>query len=265
MGKTFGLWNWKGGVTKTTSTLNVASHLVEDHGLRVGTVDFDPQATLTKLAGLAPAELAAEETVLGALLPEEYGELDVREIIRDAPWGGWVLPATPDLAGAELVLNSVPGPHSRLERALRAVRDDVDVILIDGPPRTGKLAFNLLGASDGIFVPVALSYASATSLKPLFQTVRLFSEYEHPVPVLGVFGTLSRNTRHCREVLEGLNEQLGDLMLDATVPNTVSVEDALPEGLAAWQLDRKSLGAKAYTRLTGDLLARTATTVTAAA
>lgn len=83
-----GIWNWKGGVTKTSSTLNIASHLTADHGLRVVAVDFDPQSTLTRLAGLDPGALEPSQTVLGALLPEEYGAIDARDLLREAPGAG---------------------------------------------------------------------------------------------------------------------------------------------------------------------------------
>jgi len=256
VGSVYGIWNWKGGVTKTSSTLNIASHMVADHGLRVVAVDFDPRSTLTRLAGLDPGALKPSQTMLGALLPEEYGAISARDLLREAPWGGHLLAASPDLAGAEPVLAELPGPHGRLRRALEEIREEADVVLIDGPPRTGKLAFNLMGACDGLFVPVALSYASVTSLERLFKTVRIFCEYEREVPVLGVFGTLARPTRHARETLVGLLDQLGELVVDVAVPNTVSVEDALVDGLAAWQLQENSLGARAYTELTNRVLQR---------
>ena len=252
---TWPIINRAGGQTKTTSTINLQSELV-DRGFRVVSIDLDPRCALTTLGGVS--DTPSERSTLAALLPERYGNLaTTREMLVDVSWGGQLLPAHPDLVGADEALKEVAGPHQRLDRALASLREEFDIVLVDCPPATGKLTFNALGAADGLLIPVVPSFASVAGLEPLFRSIQLFREYEHPeLSILGVFAALVRSTRHARETFASLRSKLGDLLFDATVPVNVKVEDAQLEGLAARQLDSRSKSALAYASLASEILER---------
>jgi chromosome partitioning protein len=254
--KTITLLNRKGGVAKTTSTLNIAAELTA-RGLRVLCVDSDPQATLTHLAGYRPKGLEQEQTTLAALLPEKF-EFEIAALAVEAPWGGEIWRSTRDLVGAEVALTGdVAGPNIRLQRALRQVADRYDFALVDSPPSMGKLVMNAMVAADHLLVPVVADSTSSAGLEPLFDTVNLVREYEKPdLNVIGVFGTHARRTRHSRETIEALKLAVGDLMMDAVIPLAVSVQDAQSVHEAVGQFRPNDAAALAYRELTDELLAR---------
>jgi chromosome partitioning protein len=248
--------NRKGGVTKTTSTINIAAELAHTWHLRVASVDLDSQATLSTLATAAGQdEPDPDRTVLAALLPEHYGHSDVTGLLRPAPWGGVILPGHADLVGADDQLKQAPGPHQRLKHALAPLAGEVDVVLIDCPAATGKLTFNALCAATGTFIPVSASYPSVAGLRRLFQTIDLIRHYEHPdLTILGIFATFTRPTRHARDTLLGLQRQVGEQLMSTSIPVNVTVEDAHLDGLAARDLDAASTGARAYAQLAREML-----------
>lgn len=250
-------WYWKGGVGKTTVTLNLAA-CCHEAGISVGVFDFDPQANLTGLAGYDPAELPVEETVTAALLPENYDVGPLEGLRVEAPWGGWLVPASTDLIGAEKALEGdVPGPHVRLARAIEEIAHDTDIVFIDGPPRTGKLTFNILQAADTLLVPLQLSFPAVSQLPQLHKTLRLFSQYERPVEVAGYIGNFAENNGHCKEVLEGLIDEYGsEAILSPLLPKAVAYADAAAQGLGAVQWDRRSKAASRAARLTAVVLER---------
>ena len=261
---TLTLVNRKGGVAKTTSTLNIAAEL-HARGHRVLAVDLDSQGTLTTVAGYRSTQVDPALSALGALLPEHH-EIDWSAVVRPAPWGGGLIPSHPDLAGAEQALSKALGPHARLRRALDRLAGDRDVVLVDAPPSTGKLVFNAMVAADALLVPVKCDYASVAGLERLFATIELVREYEAPeLSVLGVFATFVRPTRHARETLETLVELLGDALIPAVIPENVQLQDAQAGHMAARQLAPRSRGAEAYARLTDEIVRRVGVGMPAAA
>lgn len=248
--------NRKGGVAKTTSSVNIAAEL-SARGIPTLVVDLDPQATLTLVSGIDPEALTPPETVLTALVPE-LGSGSPPAPLR-ATWGGDVLAASSALVQAETALAdaTVAGPNARLERALRAYAADYQVCLIDSPPSLGKLVMNALCASRYLLVPVACDYASAGGLARLARTVELVREYENPeLEILGVFATQTRPTMHARETQRALERRLGALWFDVAIPQAVAIQDSQAQHLSIRGYDPRSKAAFAYRRLTERIVER---------
>jgi chromosome partitioning protein len=256
MSTTITLPNRKGGVAKTSSTLNLAAELAR-RGLRVLAVDADPQATMTLIAGESLEDLQPEQTTLLALLPDTYPDTDLSTLAVSAPWGGDLWRASRDLSGAEVELADAAGPHLRLRRAIERVSDRYDIVLVDSPPSVGKLTFNTLVAADFLLIPVKADFASTGGLAQFFATFDLIREYERPdLEVLGIFATLVRRTRHAREIIEALSEQVDGLMLRTTIPDSVEVQDAQAAHCSVREYRPKGAAALAYEQLAGEVLER---------
>jgi chromosome partitioning protein len=255
---TISLLNRKGGVAKTSSTLNLAD-AYHQRGYRVLCVDLDPQSTLTALAGYTPEQLEQRETVLALVLPERI-DADWEAMAAPAPWGGHIWRASPDLSAAEAELGDAgkPGPHRRLHRQLRAVQDRYDIALVDSPPSVGHLVLNALGAADRVLVPVKADYTSARGLPLLLATVANVRDYEDrpDLDVLGVFITMARRTRHSQETRDGLAWLLGDRLMEASIPLAVAVEDAAAQHQAVRAYDSDDKAATAYGQLADEVAAR---------
>ena len=164
MARVIALANQKGGVAKTTSTVNLGAALAE-RGRRVLVVDLDPQSNLTMSQGFDPEQL--EQSMFDVLVQR----MPIEQIIQHAEFD--VAVASIDLAGAELALASMIGRERALEKALLAVRADYDEILIDTPPSLGLITINALTATDGVIVPVQCEYLSLRGLVQLEQTLQI--------------------------------------------------------------------------------------------
>ena len=255
MTTTITMVNRKGGVSKSTSTMNLAGEL-SARGLRVLTADLDPQASLTAFAGYG-GQVTRERSMLAALMPEKFPGVQVASLVLHAPWGGALLPASPDLAEAEAELGGVIGPHTRLRSALRKLDGLFDMILIDSPPSVGNLVFNGFGAADYLLVPVGCDLASLDGLQTLMGTLGLFREHVNPeLELLGVFGSLRRNTLHASESLELLAQMLPEHAFKTTIPMTVAVQDAQSARQAIGTYRPGHPAAVAYAALADEVLAR---------
>lgn len=255
MSITITLPNRKGGVAKTTSTLNLAAEF-SARGLRVLAVNADPQSTLTLIAGESLDDLAPEETTLAALLPDRYST-DLTELAVAAPWGGDLWRASRDLAEAEVQLADAAGPNSRLRRALESVAHSYDLMLVDSPPSVGKCAFNALVAADYLLIPVKADFVSTGGLAQFFSTLDLVRRYERPdLEILGIFATLMRHTLHCRETLQALASRTDGDLLETTIPQAVEVQDAQAAHRAVRQFRPKGAATAAYQRLADEVLER---------
>src|SRR3954464_3331919 len=215
--------NQKGGVAKTTTTLNLGVALAE-HGLKVLAVDLDPQGNLTMSQGWNPDEI--ERSMFDVLVHK----LPISEIIRTHEIDVGVPPI--DLAGAELALSSMIGRERALEKALVEVREKYDYILIDTPPSLGLLTINAFVAANGVIVPVQCEYLSLRGLVQLENTLSMIRENLNPhVEIQGILPTMyDKRLLHSKEAVEILKENFGELVLNTKIRKTVRFAEAPVKG-----------------------------------
>jgi len=239
--------NQKGGVAKTTSTLNLAVALVES-GHRVLCVDMDPQANLTMSQGIDPEEL--EHSMYDVLVDGVPMEDVIAEREVDLACGSI------DLAGAELALSTRIGRERALEKALRPVRERYDFVCIDTPPSLGLLTVNALTAADKVIVPVQCEYLSMRGLAQLQNTLGMIRENLNPdVEIEGILPTLvDSRTVHAKEALEILEETFGDRVFAARIRKTVRFAEAPVQGMSVLRYDPNGTAADAYRQLAKEVL-----------
>src|SRR5690349_4447589 len=251
MGRVISFANQKGGVAKTTTTLNLGVALAEQ-GLRVLLVDLDPQGNLTMSQGWNPDEIDRSMfDVLAHRLP-------ISEIVRTNELD--VAVSSIDLAGAELALASMIGRERALEKALLPVRENYDYVLIDTPPSLGLLTINALVASDGVIVPVQCEYLSLRGLVQLENTLSMIRENLNPsVGIQGILATMfDRRLLHSREAVEILEENFGDLVFDTKIRKTIRYAEAPVKGSSVLKYDPTGNAAEAYRKLAKEVLNGTA-------
>jgi chromosome partitioning protein len=239
--------NQKGGVAKTTTTLNLGVAFRE-RGLRVLAIDLDPQGNLTMSQGLNPDDI--ERSMFDVLVHR----LPIEEVIRSAEVDLAV--SSIDLAGAELALSSLIGRERALEKALAPIRGDYDYILIDTPPSLGLLTINALVAANGVIVPVQCEYLSLRGLVQLQATLEIVRENLNPeVAILGILPTMfDRRTLHAREAVEILRENFGDLVFNTRIRKTIRYAEAPVKGQSVLQYDSSSEAAEMYRDLAKEVL-----------
>jgi chromosome partitioning protein len=239
--------NQKGGVAKTTSTVNLGAALRE-HDLRVLAVDMDPQGNLTMSQGIDTEEL--EKSMYDVLVHRT----PIDEVIYERELD--VAASTIDLAGAEMALATMIGRERALQRALDAVRDRYDYILIDTPPSLGLLTINALTASEGVIVPVQCEYLSLRGLLQLEKTLEMIRENLNPdVRIKGILPTLfDARTTHGKESIEVLRENFGDLVFETVVRKTIKFAEAPVTGESVLKYDPKGRGAESYRALAREVL-----------
>ncbi len=239
--------NQKGGVAKTTSTLNLGVALVEQ-GLRVLAVDLDPQGNLTMSQGWNPDEI--DRSMFDVLVHR----LPITEIVRTSELD--VAVSSIDLAGAELALSSMIGRERALEKALMPVRESYDFVLIDTPPSLGLLTINALVAADGVIVPVQCEYLSLRGLVQLENTLSMIRENLNPhVGIQGILATMfDRRLLHSREAVEILKENFGDLVLNTKIRKTVRYAEAPVKGQSILKYDPTGEAAGMYRDLAKEVL-----------
>jgi len=247
LGKVIAFANQKGGVAKTTTTLNLAVAFAE-RGFRVLAVDLDPQGNLTMSQGMNPDELDRSMfDVLARAMP-------IEDVIRHAEID--VAVSSIDLAGAELALSSMIGRERALQKALLPIRQDYDFVLIDTPPSLGLLTVNALTASDEVIVPVQCEYLSLRGLVQLQNTLEMIRENLNPtVEILGILPTMYDNrTLHSREAVEMLRESFGDLVFKTWIRKTIRYAEAPVQGLSVLKYDPTGSAAEAYRELAKEVL-----------
>nr|WP_075892699.1 ParA family protein [Actinomyces provencensis] len=245
--------NQKGGVGKTTTTINLGAALAE-YGRRVLVVDFDPQGAAS--VGLGINTLDMDQTVYTVLM---NSRADVRSaIVPSGTEGLDVLPANIDLSAAEVQLVNEVARESALARVLRHVVDDYDVILIDCQPSLGLLTVNALTAAHGVIVPVEAEFFALRGVALLVETIETVRDRINPrLKIDGIVATMvDTRTLHAREVLQRLNEAFGDLVYTTRIRRTVKFPDASVATEPITSYAPTHPGAEAYRRLAREVVAR---------
>jgi chromosome partitioning protein len=239
--------NQKGGVAKTTTTLNLAAAFVEE-GHRVLCVDMDPQGNLTMSQGIDPDSL--EQSMFDVLVYD----LPIAEIVRSREVD--VACASIDLAGAEIAMSTKIGRERSLDKALEAVRSEYDFICIDTPPSLGLLTINALTAADKVIVPVQCEYLSMRGLIQLQNTLSMIQENLNPnVVIAGILPTMvDTRTLHAKEAIEILEENFGDRVFGARIRKTVRFAEAPVKGMSVLKYDPNGTAADAYRQLAKEVL-----------
>jgi chromosome partitioning protein len=247
MGRVISFANQKGGVAKTTTTLNLGVALAEQD-LKVLLVDLDPQGNLTMSQGLNP------DTIERSMFDVLVHRLPIQEVIHHTEVDLAV--SSIDLAGAELALSSMIGRERALEKAIVPVKDGYDYVLVDTPPSLGLLTINALVASNGVIVPVQCEYLSLRGLVQLENTLSMIRENLNPdVGIEGILPTMyDSRTLHSREAVEILQENFGDLVFDTKIRKTVRYAEAPVKGTSVLKYDPSGSAAEAYRELAKEVL-----------
>ena len=247
MAKVIAFANQKGGVAKTTTTLNLAAAFAEE-GHRVLCIDMDPQGNLSMSQGIDP------ETLDKSMFDVLVHDLPIREVTYRCEID--VAVASIDLAGAEMAMSMKIGRERSLDKALRAVSDDYDFVCIDTPPSLGLLTINALTAADKVIVPVQCEYLSMRGLLQLQNTLTLIRENLNPtVEIMGILPTMvDTRTLHAQEALEILEENFGDRVFGARIKKTVRFAEAPVKGMSVLKYDPTGQAADAYRRLAKEVL-----------
>ena len=245
--------NQKGGVGKTTSTINLGAALTE-YGRRVLLVDFDPQGALSVGLGMASHHL--DRTIYNLIM--EQG-VSVDEVVRPTSVPGMdLLPSNIDLSAAEVQLVTEVGREQALGRTLRPLRPHYDFILVDFQPSLGLLTINALACADGVLIPLECEFFSLRGVALLMDTIDKVRDRLNPdLTITGILATMyDPRTLHAREVMARVVEAFGDTVFDAVISRTVRFPETTVAGEPITRWAPKSAGANAYRTLAREVIAR---------
>jgi chromosome partitioning protein len=244
--------NQKGGVAKTTTTLNLAVAFAET-GYRVLCIDLDPQGNLTMSQGIDPDKV--EKSMYDVLVHH----IPLTDVIQKREID--IAVASIDLAGAEIAMSTQIGRERSLEKAIRGVEKDYDFVCIDTPPSLGLLTVNALTASNSVIVPVQCEYLSMRGLMQLQNTLEMIRENLNPkVQVEGILPTmLDSRTVHAKEAVELLEENFGDLVFKSRIRKAIKFAEAPVRGASVLKYDPSSNAADYYRELAKEVLTHGAT------
>jgi chromosome partitioning protein len=239
--------NQKGGVAKTTTTLNLAVAFKES-GHDVLAIDLDPQGNLTMSQGIDPDKV--ERSMYDVLVDH----IPIRDVIQEREID--IAVASIDLAGAEIAMSMQIGRERSLEKALSAVIDDYDFVCIDTPPSLGLLTVNALTASDKVIVPVQCEYLSMRGLVQLQNTLEMIRENLNPrVEIEGILPTmLDSRTIHAKEAVEILEENFGELVFKSRIRKAIKFAEAPVRGSSVLKYDPHGNAARYYRDLAKEVL-----------
>ena len=253
MKRVIAIANQKGGVGKTTTSINLSACLAEA-GKKVLVIDTDPQGNATSGLGIEKSEL--ENTTYDVLI----NDCPVEEVILESSaLNVDIIPTNINLAGAEVELVNAISRENILKSAIADIRDDYDYIIIDCPPSLGLLTINALTASDGIIIPIQGEYYALEGLSQLVETINIVKKKLNPdIEIIGVVLTMfDMRTQLSKQVREEVEEYFKKKVFKTVIPRNVRLAEAPSHGLAISDYDKSSKGAKAYESLAAEVLKRT--------
>jgi chromosome partitioning protein len=241
------LANQKGGVAKTTTTLNLGVAFAEK-GLRVLVVDLDPQGNLTMSQGMNP------DTIERSMFDVLVHRVPITDVIATREVD--IAVASIDLAGADMALSSQIGRERALQKALDPIKSEYDYILIDTPPSLGLLTINAFVASTGVIVPVQTEYLSLRGLVQLENTLQMVRENLNPhVQIVGILPTMyDKRVTHSREADEILRENFGKLVFNTRIRKTIRYAEAPVKGSSIIAYEPEGEAAALYRDLAKEVL-----------
>jgi chromosome partitioning protein len=254
MARVLAVVNQKGGVGKTTTAINLAASLA-NAGRRALLVDFDPQGNASSGVGYPPSRV--ELSIYDALV----GGIALADAVRPTELANlFVVPATTDLAGAEIELVTMERREQRLHELLGTVVDEFDVIIVDCPPSLGILTINALTAADGVLVPMQCEYYALEGLSSLLATVERIKRSLNPRLVLDgiLFCMYDPRPNLTTQVTDEVKQHLGEKVLSTVIPRAVRLAESPSFGKPILLYDKESRGCQSYLALAEELLRRRA-------
>ena len=248
----FAVVNQKGGVGKTTTSVNLAASLTAMHR-RVLLIDLDAQGNATMGVGVDKHIL--ERSIYDVFIDD----LPAHDVIAATSVAGLsLIGANSDLTGLELTMSEMPGRERRLRDALAALQHEFDVVLVDCPPALNLLTLNALVAATGLLIPMQCEYYALEGLTALLETQSRIKEHLNPkLEIIGILRTMvdMRNSL-TKDVTAQLHEYFGDQVFRTMIPRNIRLAEAPSHGLPALLYDAQSVGAKTYLALAGELIGR---------
>ena len=253
MAKVITVTNQKGGVGKTTTSINLSFYLAKA-GKKTLLIDFDPQGNASSGLGIDKNDL--DRTMCDVML----GDCKLKEIIvANKVKKLYVAPTIPELANVEVQMAEMENKFLILKRAIQSVADDYDYIIIDSPPSLSLLTVNGMIAADYLLIPVQTEFYALEGVSQLLKSMDLVRKAMNPdLKLLGVLATMyDRRTTLSSQVLAEVKKFFKDKVFDTTIPRNVRLAEAPSHGVAIGQYDRFSKGAKAYKSLAEEVMERT--------
>lgn len=245
------VFNMKGGVGKSTTAYNLAVGLVKFHVQRVLLIDTDPQGHSSAALGILIWQL---KTQLKDVL---QGQANLKDVVTSTTAGVDVVPSNILLAEEEIPISGRPGREMLLRKAMSALVEQYDFVLIDCPPNIGVFAVNSLMASQGVIIPVDMSYLGLLGITGIERALALIrDQLDHPIQIAGVLATrFDARNNLSKEVLRSLKEHFGNQLFKTVIPEAVKLREAPSFGQSIFDYDPSGTGAKAYKALVNEVMA----------